>query len=50
MFLLQKLNPYEKFGGPYCPTLSGIGSCSKVGGLFKLSGHIRMEKNYIPME
>jgi len=28
---------------------SDIGSCSK-GGLFKLSGHICMEENYIPME
>jgi len=24
---------------------SGVGSCSKVGGIFKLSGHICMEKN-----
>jgi len=29
---------------------SGVGSYSKVGGLFKLSGHICMEKNYIPMD
>jgi len=31
-------------------TISGVGSCSKVGGVFKLSGHICVEKIYIPME
>jgi len=34
-----------------CQTVHGVVSCSQLGeGLFKLSGHIYIKKNYIPME
>jgi len=34
----------------YCCYYRGVGSCSELGGHYKPSGHICMEKNYIPME